>query len=315
MMDTDALEPFLAEQRSSRNKLYSLLGRLPARGRPISSETVHTEDRGSYKLEKLRLDLNGIESVPAYLLLPKQPRHGREKSPLIVYHHSHGGFYQVGKEELLAPAPYMQQPGYGEALTERGYAVLAIDSWVFGERSGRSESTVFKEMLWQGRSMLGMMLYDAIRAVDYAVTRPEIDASRIGTCGMSMGSTMAWWLGALDTRIKAVADICCLTDFHALMEDRGLDRHGLFYYVPDLLTHFTASQINGLIAPRHHLSLAGNLDQLTPAAGLDRIDKEMRTVYGSIGSADAWKLLRYDVGHQETPEMRQEVLDFFERVL
>jgi acetyl esterase/lipase len=314
-MEIDALEPFLAEQRGNRNRLYALLGRLPARNRPISAETVLTEDRGTYTLTKLSLDLNGIEPVPAYLLLPKQPKPGRQKPPVIVYHHSHGGYYGVGKEELLHPAPYLQQPGYGEALTQRGYAVLAIDSWVFGERSGRSESSVFKEMLWHGRSMLGMMLYDSIRAVDYVVTRPEVDAGRIGTVGMSMGSTMAWWLGALDTRIKAVADICCLTDFHALMKDGGLDRHGLFYYVPDLLTQFTASQINALIAPRHHLSVAGDADPLTPVEGLERIDRDLKNVYGSIGAADAWRLLRYDAAHQETPEMREEVLAFFDRVL
>ncbi|MEF3307127.1 dienelactone hydrolase family protein [Paenibacillus sp. GYB003] len=313
-MDTDILEPFLEQQRGDRNKLYALLGRLPARNRPISAETVLTEDRGTFTLEKLSLDLNGIEPVPAYLLLPKQPRGGR-KPPVVVYHHSHGGFYGVGKEELLRPAPYMRQPGYGEALTERGYAVLAIDSWVFGERSGRSELSVFKEMLWHGRSLLGMMLYDAIKAIDYVATRPEVDGNRIGTVGMSMGSTMAWWLGALDTRVRAVADICCLTDFHALMKEGGLDRHGIYYYIPDLLTHFNAAQINALIAPRPHLSAAGLHDPLTPVAGLDRIEQELNKVYRSVGAADAWKLLRYETGHVETAEMRQEVLDFFDRVL
>nr|WP_211326543.1 alpha/beta hydrolase family protein [Paenibacillus flagellatus] len=305
----------MEEQRGSRNRLYSLLGRLPPRNRAIAAETVFTEERDGYRLEKLKLDLNGIEPVPAYLLLPKKAKQGREKPPVILYHHSHGGFYGVGKEELLTPAPYLQPRGYGEELTERGYAVLAIDSWVFGERSGRSESSVFKEMLWHGRSMLGMMLYDAIRAVDYVASRPEVDAGKIGTVGMSMGSTMAWWLGALDTRIKAVADICCLTDYQALIADGGLDRHGLYYYIPDLLTHFTASQINALIAPRPRLSLAGNLDRLTPAEGLDRIDRELSAVYASIGAPDAWKLLRYDVAHEETAEMREEVLAFFDRTL
>ncbi|TMV44916.1 alpha/beta hydrolase [Paenibacillus mesophilus] len=314
-MEIDALEPFLAEQRGNRSRLYALLGRLPARNRPIAAKTVMTEDRGSFTLEKLSLDLNGVEPVPAYMLLPKQPKPGRNKPPVIVYHHSHGGFYGVGKEELLRPAPYMQQPGYGEALTERGFAVLAIDSWAFGERSGRSESSIFKEMLWQGRSMLGMMLYDSIRAVDYVASRPDVDAGRIGTVGMSMGSTMAWWLGALDTRIKAVADICCLTDFHALIQDGGLDRHGIYYYIPDLLTHFNASQINALIAPRPHLSVAGIRDPLTPAAGLDKIEQDLNNVYRSVGASDSWKLLRYDTAHEETPEMREEVLKFFDRVL
>ena len=62
------------------------------------------------------------------------------------------------------------------------------------------------------------MVFDSLRAVDYLCTRPDIDASRIGTLGMSMGSTLAWWLAALDVRIRVCVDICCLTDFEALID-------------------------------------------------------------------------------------------------
>ena len=56
--------------------------------------------------------------------------------------------------------------------------------------------------------------------------------ARIGTLGMSMGSTMAWWLAALDERVKVTVDICCLTDFHTLVAKKGLAGHGVYYYVP-----------------------------------------------------------------------------------
>jgi cephalosporin-C deacetylase-like acetyl esterase len=58
-----------------------------------------------------------------------------------------------------------------------------------------------------------MMVYDNIRAIDYLATRPEVNAARIATLGLSMGSTMAWWTAALDERVKVCVDICCLTDF------------------------------------------------------------------------------------------------------
>jgi len=160
-----------------------------------------------------------------------------------------------------------------------------------------------------------MMVYDTIRAVDYVTSRPDVDAARLGTLGLSMGSTMAWWLAALDTRIKVCVDICCLTDFHALIESRGLDGHGIYYFVPSLLKHFTTGQINALIAPRAHLSLAGNYDPLTPPAGLDRIDRELREVYAAEGAAEAWKLSRYDIGHFETAAMRAEVVAFLKKWL
>jgi hypothetical protein len=76
------------------------------------------------------------------------------------------------------------------------------------------------------------------------------------------------------------------------------------------LEHFTASQINALIVPCPHLSLAGNLDPLTPPEGLDRIDREVSEIYSSFGVPECWRLIRYDCGHCELPEMRKEVIEF-----
>jgi hypothetical protein len=170
---------------------------------------------------------------------------------------------------------------------------------------------MFKDMIWHGRVLWGMMVYDALKAVDYLHTRPDVDTKRLGTVGMSMGSSTAQWVGALDPRLKVVVDICCLTDWHTLVEVGGLKGHGIYYYVPDLLNHFTTAQMNALIAPRAHLSLAGNQDHLTPLAGLEKVDAELKKVYGASGHAENWKLLRYDVGHQETPGMREEIRRWF----
>jgi cephalosporin-C deacetylase-like acetyl esterase len=82
----------------------------------------------------------------------------------------------------------------------------------------RTELDTFKEMLWKGQVLWGMMVYDTLRGLDYLFTRPEVDPARIGTLGMSMGSTMAWWVAALDPRLKLCVDICCLTDYQALIE-------------------------------------------------------------------------------------------------
>ena len=58
---------------------------------------------------------------------------------------------------------------------------------------------------------------------------------------------------------------------------------------------------------RAHLSLAGTKDHLTPGKGLDIVDAELTGVYAAAGKPQNWKLLRYDVGHQETPEMREQI--------
>ena len=297
-----------SSDRDRRKELYGLLGKLPPRDRKVSAQVLSVEDRGAYMLEKLTLDLNGEQAAPAWFAKPKNKT---GKLPTVLFNHSHGGGYQIGKTEFIEGREYLGKPSYAEFLTSLGYNALCFDAWIFGERSGRAELDMYKDMIWHGRVLWGMMVYDSLKAVDYLVTRPDVDTARLATVGMSMGSSSAQWLGALDPRIKVVVDICCLTDWHTLVDVGGLKGHGIYYYVPDLLSHFTAAQMNALIAPRPHLALAGNLDHLTPAAGLDRIDRELKDVYAAAGKPGHWKLLRYDVGHQETPEMREEIRRWF----
>jgi len=216
-------------QNPRRKDLYRLLGDLPDPSRPIGVRKVAEETRESYVLETLTLDLNGIEDVPAYFV---RPQRGNGRYPVVLYNHAHGGDYVLGKDELLNGRGAIYDPPYAEALASRGYAALAIDTWLFGERRGRSESELFKQMLWQGQVLWGMMVYDSLRAIDYLSSRADVDPDRIATLGLSMGSTMAWWVAALDERVKVCIDLCCLTDFQALIETRGLDGHGIYYYVP-----------------------------------------------------------------------------------
>jgi len=155
-----------------------------------------------------------------------------------------------------------------------------------------------------------MMVYDSLRALDYLATRPEVDMDRVGTLGLSMGSTMAWWLAALDERVRVCIDLCCLTDYEELIASRGLDGHGIYYYVPGLLKSFDTTSINALIAPRPHLALAGNYDELTPPRGLDKIDTALKAVYASQGVPDNWQLIRYNTGHFETAHGRAAIARF-----
>ena len=295
-----------------RRELYQLLGDLPDRQRRITATTVSETRHEGYRVETLLLDLNGSEAVPAYFVKPETDG----VWPCILYNHAHGGNYVLGKDELLnGHAVCLQKPAYARALTAKGWSALCIDHWCFGERRGRTESATFKQMLWHGQVLWGMMVYDSLKAMDYLCSRPDVDAARVGTLGLSMGSTMAWWLAALDPRVKVCVDICCLTDFQALIEAGGLDGHGIYYYVPSLLKHFTTAQINALIAPRAHLSLAGNHDALTPPRGLDRIEAELAQAYGALGHPEAWALRRFATGHFETAQMRAEILAFLDRWL
>ncbi len=153
-----------------RSELYGLLGDLPARDRPISARVVAVEERAGYTLEVLDLDLNESERVPAYFV---RPRNQLGRVPAILYNHAHGGDYVLGKDELLVGRPALQQPPYAEVLSGLGYAALCVDHWAFGERRGKTEGEIFRESLWSGQVMWGMMVYDSLRALDYLMERPE----------------------------------------------------------------------------------------------------------------------------------------------
>lgn len=298
-------DPQRIERR--RQELWSLLGDLPDRSTPIGCELVWEDDCGSYVRETLTLELNGIEPVPAYFCRSKR---AAGRSPVVIYNHQHGGDYSIGKTEAVHPRFTMQTPPYAEFLAELGFHTLAIDAWNFGERRGRSESALFKEFIWKGRVLWGMMVFDTVRATDYAITRPDVDPQRIATLGMSLGSTTAWWHAALDDRVKVCVDICCLSEFETLIQTGALDHHGIYYYVPNLLKHFDTSGINELISPRAHLSLAGLYDGMTPPEGLKIIDCYLKRVYEKDSAPDKWKLLTYPCGHVETAAMRRAVRDW-----
>jgi len=253
--------------------------------------------------------------VPAYLLLPDKRAH---PAPGLLYIHWHGGTYGVGKEELLTGQKGL--PAYAPVCAAKGIVTLAIDSWCFGQRKhdpdGRNgEWDAFKLMLWQGRVLFGMMLFDEFQATTYLSSRPEVDPRRLGAFGLSMGATKAWWLAALDPRIRLCVDLCCLTDYEELIKAKNLRGHGIYYYVPRLLQHFQAHDINALIAPRPRLSLNGRKDALTPPAGVERIRDKVLPLYERYGRKEDCRIELFDCGHEELPAMRQLILEWFDRYL
>ena len=306
---------FAAKQEERRKELWSLLGDLPTQHVPGPPKLVSSEKHEGYTLERLVLDLNGMEAVPALLLIPDKRE---ERAPGLLYIHWHGGMYDLGKEMLLKGVSVA--PPYAPVCAEKGMVTLAIDSWCFGERKhekvGRTgEENTFKEMLWKGRVLYGMMMLDEFRAFDYLAQRREVDPERLGVLGMSMGSTKAWWLAALEPRVKVCMDVCCLTDFEELIKADGLSGHGIYYYVPSLLKHFQTAEINELIVPRAHLSVNGRLDELTPPKGVEKIRDYLMPLYRKYGKESDCHVELFECAHVELPEMRKVILEWMDRYL
>jgi dienelactone hydrolase len=308
-----------SQRQAIRAQLWKLLGKLPRRPTIPRVKSLTREDRGEYVFEKFEFDNEAGAVVPGYLLLPKGVS---GKVPGLLYCHWHGGEYEIGKEELFQARHTPEPPG--PTLAKRGFAVLAIDAYCFGERNGRGpggpgekggsgEMTASKFNLWIGRTLWGMILRDDLMALDYLASRPEVNADRLAVMGMSMGATRAWWLMALDERLKNAVPICCLTRYQNLIQHADLKAHGIYYYVPNLLNHFDTEAIVALLAPRPVLFLDGDRDSTSPVDGIHEIESAVRPIYRLYNKeANFQSLVFSGQGHVYTQEMWNKTLKWLE---
>ncbi|WP_291292128.1 alpha/beta fold hydrolase [Enterococcus sp.] len=293
---------------NQQQRLQHFLGTFPQQ-EPVllEKELIYTE---SYCLEKLLLDLNQQEPVPAYFAYP----YGNQPVPFVLFNHSHGGDFTSGKEELRSSSSYLQPESFLEALIEDGYAVGAIDMWGFGERE-QGESALFKKFSLYGQTLWGQRIYDNQQFLSYILSRTEVDSHQIATIGMSMGGLMSWWLAAVDERIALVVDLAAQVDYQTLIDENRLDKHGYYYYVPGVLTAFSTADIQKMIAPRPRLSLVGQSDPLCPIAGVEKINQELQAYYSSLGQPEHWQAKIFKGAHEETKEMRRTWRAFLNRHL
>jgi dienelactone hydrolase len=305
-----------------RGKLWRLLGDLPE----LFTPKVTIQERLSkdgYNLERFTFD-NGIgDTVYGYLLIPAGHKRRR---PAILYQHYHANKYKQGKDEVISKAFKKLDFATGEALVREGYVVLCIDAYAFGERrfqgpagkkeeGRRTEESLFKMFLWQGRTLWGMMVRDDLLALNYLLSHRHVDPKRIAAMGMSMGSTRTWWAAALDERIKAAVCVACLTRYQNLIAHGQVRQHGIYYYVPNMLAEkIDAESVVGLIAPRPLLTLTGDKDAGSPLDGVKLVNAFQEYLYKLHGKTENFRGLVYKgVRHEYTPDMWKETLSWLKK--
>lgn len=307
------------DRPATRALLLRLLGEMPPRPDPSKVEVLSREDHDGYTLERFQFH-NGVDMVvPGVLLIPKGLT---RPAPVIVGLHGHGS----SKESVCTQQTHGQY--VGPMLARKGYVVAAIDAYFNGERVGKGpggendrgaggqEASLFKLNLWLGRTLWGMMLRDEQCLLDYLQTRPEIDPGRVGATGMSMGCTRAWWLAAIDERVKAVVGVACFTRYSEVIAHGDLRRHGIYYFVPSVLAHFDTEAIYALVAPRPMLMLSGDEDGGAPLDGIEVLERKLKAVYGLYGHPERFRSVVYEgTGHEYLPEMKVEMVAWFERFL
>jgi dienelactone hydrolase len=286
-----------------RRELRSLLGPVLPRA-PLVPKVTRREERLGFTIEQVSFNAGRRLRIPALFLRPEVPG----KAPAILYCHSHSHDYAWGKGEILEGKGRM--PPIGAILARAGFCVLAIDAWCFGERRGDENATA-KALLLQGRTLWGMMLADEMAALDYLESRREVDSRRIGCFGFSMGSTKAWWLAALDARVRVAAGACGLSGYRALLEAQALNRHGIYFYVPGILEVADVGEILSLIAPRPFLSLNGEEDGGSPLSGVMQAHRVAGSVYRLLGARRRLVRRIYPASHEFTRAMLDDTLAWF----
>jgi dienelactone hydrolase len=266
------------------------------------------EDRLGFTIEQVSFQSGRRQRVPALFLRPRV----EGKAPAILYLHSHSHDYSWGKGEILEGKGRM--PAIGPILARAGYAVLAIDAWCFGDRRADENATA-KRFLLEGRTLWGMMLADEFAALDYLESRREVDRTRIGAFGFSMGSTKSWWLAALDPRVSVAVAACGLSTYRALIAAEALNRHGIYYYVPGILKVAETYDIISLIAPRPLLTLHGEEDAGSPLPGALEAHRRAGAVYRLLGARTNLARKLYPGGHEFTEAMLQDTLAWLDRHL
>ncbi len=334
---------------SGRAAILDAYGYRPAVVDP-SPEVVDRYEGPDFVREKVVFSTTPHFRVPAYVHIP---RNLTGRAPAIVDLHSHGGMFLFGKEKVIDfgrnhPAMttyhaenYAGRPTATE-LVKRGYVVITIDAFMFGERRvmmdpdlsrgwerssyslddvtrlnqvcRTKESTLAKALTVLGMSWPGLVAWDDMRTVDYLLTRPEVDPSRVGCVGVSFGGWRSLFLTALEPRIAAGCVVGFMSTIRPMLR-RHVDTHSWVHFVPGLHRHLDLPDVLTLAAPRPILVQQCRRDGLFPLEGMEAAVTHIGDVYTRMGLADRFQARFYDVPHRFDVEMQEDAFGWFDAIL
>jgi hypothetical protein len=146
-----------------------------------------------------------------------------------------------------------------------------------------------------GQTMAGWRVWDAMRAIDYLETRPEVDTKRIGTLGASGGGTTSLLTAASDQRVKAAVVSAYFNTFRDSIVSLS---HCPDNYVPGLLQDMEMYDLSGLVAPRALFVESGRNDRIFPIAGSQKAAAKAREIYEVYGVPERFGYEIHDGGHE-----------------
>ena len=322
-------------QDKARQLVYEAMLVPPTKASNSKLEVIAEQQRNGYKAQKILFNLTDYSRVPAYLLIPD----GVGPFPAIVMLHDHGAHFTIGKEKVVCPFDVdsliikdsekwinkcydNQYPG--DYLASHGYAVLAIDALLWGER-GRKEGARYEsqqviscvfEML--GRSWSGFITYEDLYTIDFLSSLDFINSDKIGCMGFSMGAYRSWMLAALSNKIKASASVYWMTTTDSqlsLQKGKAKGDSNYANVLSGIRRYLDYPHIASLACPKPMLFFNGISDKLFPIEGVEDAYRIMHEVWASQ-SAEAQLITKlWNTSHICSKEMQEEIVLFFNSIL
>ena len=322
-------------KKSARQKVFDcMLIPPPAPSNGYETKVLFEEQREGYKARKIEIRLSRYYTVPAYVLIPD----GKGPFPAVNCLHDHGAHLFIGKEKMIRPLACEDSTvikdaqewlkGYegqflGDYLAKNGYVVFSADAPMWGERGqmeGPKRDTydmIAGNMMMYGIDLSAWMTYDDIAGTEYLAQMPEVDASRIGCTGWSMGAYRAWMLSALSDRIKVGAAVCWMvtSDEQLSFKYDRTENGGFANCYPGLRRWLDYPHVASIACPKPMLFINGSQDKLFPVAGVEKAFATMHTTWESQGAGDKIETELWDMPHSCWKNSQQRVLDFFKKHL
>ena len=330
------IKSFKKWKKAARQKVFDCMLMPPPAplGGQERGAILFEEHRDGYTARKIEMRLSRYYTVPAYVLIPD----GEGPFPAINVLHDHGAHLFIGKEKVIRPLScedstvikdaeeWLEGYGgqfFGDYLAQHGYVVFAADAPMWGER-GQQEGPrrdrydmIAGNMMMYGIDLSAYMTYDDLSGTEYLAQMPEVDASRIGCTGWSMGAYRAWMLAALSDRVKAAAAICWMTttDEQLSFKYSRTENGGFANCLPGLRRWLDYPHIASIACPKAMLFINGRQDKLFPEAGAEKSFCIMHDVWKSQGADDKLETELWDMPHSCPVKAQERVLRFFQQHL
>ena len=259
---------------------------------PLNARVTGRTERPDCFIENVVFESRPNFWVTANVYVPKDAQF---PAPAIVVVPGHA--MEDGKNYGL----YMQaQLG----LMRLGCIVLGYDPIGQGERRLPGfEHTMGYGSLLVGQTNEGMIVWDTMRAVDYLLTRPDVDPERLGLTGNSGGGENTFYTMPLEERFAVAASFCFVCSYEDWIRDGG--NHCICNHLPGILNHMEEFEIIGLNAPRPFLSGSGAEDKIFPIEGVRLTCERARRIYDMYGAANRMVNIDVPLGHGWSDPLRE----------